>query len=421
MNSALMTLFLRLAAWGIPVAALILIGSYRLEGLVRRHESDIYTTILLYLAVGLLGLALLRGAGVVFRWAQRRRVRLGVSWVSLCLALFVADLSLRYVDGRYSSHSERIGEGFFIPVHPPAGAWGEGGREFGLDTLLDSRRNNHFFKRTVEYSYPLSYNEEGLRDRSHPVEKKEGETRILCLGDSFTEGVGAPYASAWPQQLEKILRRYKSTVRVMNGGVGGGDPFYAYRLLKTRLLKYKPDVIVVALHSSDLDDYEQKGGLERFVLGAVRPSTAPWWQPLYGCSFVVRHVAHDLLGYNGALQPQNAVLEEYTEAKEAIHGVLELFRKLALQAKFKLLVAFLPEKTEVNRGQMKLAGMVVRMGKKREIDVVDLLTYFKREVEGAPAKVDAYFWQKDLHCTPKGYAVVARGVADRIQQLGWVQ
>jgi hypothetical protein len=48
-----------------------------------------------------------------------------------------------------------------------------------------------------EVSYARQVNAMGLTDKEFTADKAPGEYRIVALGDSFTEGVGADTASTW--------------------------------------------------------------------------------------------------------------------------------------------------------------------------------------------------------------------------------
>lgn len=78
---------------------------------------------------------------------------------------------------------------------------------------------------TAEGRSITSYNERGFRDRGIEA-RKQGELRILCLGDSFVEGQQMDAAATFPRTLEHELNERVSrgrwpgvqSVRVFNGG-----------------------------------------------------------------------------------------------------------------------------------------------------------------------------------------------------------
>jgi len=432
MKSSRTDLMFRFCPWLAAVAGLVLLCFYRLEILVIECRADEYTGVLLFLALGLAGALLLRGAALVFRWRKIWRWRLGVAWVSLCLVLFVADLIVRYGDGRYSSYSERMGAGdkfagggMFLPVYTPQWKFAV---DWGLTILQDESGhlthppNLRYIRENAEFSYSVSINNEGLRDRSHPVKKEDGELRILCLGDSFTQGVGASFEHTWPQQLAGILPRAGHRVRIINGGMEGSDLYFMYRLLKTRLLKYRPDIVVVALNTTDLDEYLMRGGMERFLPGGkLQFNNGPWWQPLYASSYLVRHVIHALLGYDRMLLTSAEAKRVRRTAEEELGVVLQRFKALSSEAGFKLLVAFQPMAGEVDNGRLEMDGLMRRLQKEGRIPLVDLLGYFMHEAGVSKVNSSEYFWPMDSHNTPKGYGVVAKGIAAKLQELGWVR
>ena len=53
--------------------------------------------------------------------------------------------------------------------------------------------------------HPIEVNRYRMREVDFPDERPPGERRVLCLGDSITQGYGLAAASAWPKVLEKIL------------------------------------------------------------------------------------------------------------------------------------------------------------------------------------------------------------------------
>jgi hypothetical protein len=138
-------------------------------------------------------------------------------------------------------------------------------------------KRDHLLK-SEEYKFMRVINSEGLADREHTPAKSVGEYRILALGDSLTEGDGAHADSTWLKFLERNLKKYpiQRNLTFMNAGVCGSDPFYSYVLLKDRLIRYKPDLVLLALNASDLNDLLIRGGMERFLPdGSVKYKNPP--------------------------------------------------------------------------------------------------------------------------------------------------
>lgn len=81
-------------------------------------------------------------------------------------------------------------------------------------------------------------NSKGFRGKEFSDEKRKGIKRVIAVGDSVTFGGEVSY----PALLEKCLG---PSYEVINAGVPGYSSFQGLRLVETRLLGYKPDVLLV--------------------------------------------------------------------------------------------------------------------------------------------------------------------------------
>ncbi len=70
---------------------------------------------------------------------------------------------------------------------------------------------------------------------------------ILCVGDSFTQGVGASMANTYPAQLKKCFKEWRPdmNVEVVNKGFGGSNSAMVLDRLDKDLEKVKPDIVVL--------------------------------------------------------------------------------------------------------------------------------------------------------------------------------
>jgi lysophospholipase L1-like esterase len=391
-------------AWAAQMLSLLLVGS-----------ASVVTSLCFFAGIALAThLALGRlGGRLAVRASKLSTVQLAVA--SSFVSLTAADLYLRYGLAHYASYEEKGGFAY-APVYRSAFVnWLRSGRE----GLFVARKNASYQRRSREYAYAVSTNSEGLRDREYPERKPHGEFRILALGDSFTEGVGASLEATWPKQLESILNDGDSggRVRVINGGVAGSDPFFAYALMR-RLLRYSPDLVVVAINSGDVDDHVVRGGMERFPPGGgyvLRPG--PAWERLYAVSFVARHVVHDVLGYDRLLLRPRERLERERLAVKDIDALLDDFGKAAVAHGFSLLFVFHPLAHELEAGRTNLAETAARVEAAGATPVLDLFARFEALGRDAEGQV-RYYWPVDQHHTPAGYRVFAEAVAARVRQLG---
>jgi len=100
-------------------------------------------------------------------------------------------------------------------------------------------------------------NSAGFRDRNAiTTEKPDGAYRIICIGDSVTFGVPVhlnPPEKTFSKQLEALMdKRFGSgKVEVLNAGNPGYTSYQGLKQLKHRLLKYKPDLLIVQFAIND--------------------------------------------------------------------------------------------------------------------------------------------------------------------------
>jgi len=87
--------------------------------------------------------------------------------------------------------------------------------------------------------------------------KKEGSYRVAVMGDSFTFGVGVKAEETYAYVLQKSLDRSESgQYEVLNFGVSSFSPILELVYLKKELVRYEPDMLVLALDLCDVqDDY----------------------------------------------------------------------------------------------------------------------------------------------------------------------
>ena len=97
----------------------------------------------------------------------------------------------------------------------------------------------------------VEINSEGFRDREWPITKPHDEFRIAVLGDSYVEAVQVAieqrFTELISQQLSKEQVFADRTVCVMNFGMAGFGTGQELLLLRDRVEKYRPDVVVLGL------------------------------------------------------------------------------------------------------------------------------------------------------------------------------
>jgi hypothetical protein len=97
----------------------------------------------------------------------------------------------------------------------------------------------------------VAVNPDGMRDRDHAVEKPPGTFRIAVLGDSMTEAMQVPQERNFCSVLENRLRGCRQlagkTPETLNFGVSGYGTAQELVILQTRVWKYHPDMVLLAV------------------------------------------------------------------------------------------------------------------------------------------------------------------------------
>ena len=106
----------------------------------------------------------------------------------------------------------------------------------------------------VYMGVPVAINSVGWRDDEYSVEKTEGVSRIMMLGDSLAFGWGAPPEDVTSYRLEKMLnqdsgRKYE----VLNTGIGNTNTAMQTAFFLNRGYRYKPDIVVLNYFINDAE------------------------------------------------------------------------------------------------------------------------------------------------------------------------
>lgn len=105
---------------------------------------------------------------------------------------------------------------------------------------------------------------------SNNSREKKGLT-IVCLGDSYTYGLGVSTDESYPRQLDKMLHdKDIPGITIVNLGSPGGNSYRILNIFKENIKLYSPDIAIVMVGLNNLWNLE---GLERFgfIAGNGRP------------------------------------------------------------------------------------------------------------------------------------------------------
>lgn len=118
-----------------------------------------------------------------------------------------------------------------------------------------NRPGAEYVQRTPEMRSVVAINANGLRaPHDFALEKAPGVRRIAVFGDSYLLGYEASYDDMATTQLERTLRQSKCPVEVLNFSVSGFGTAEMLRTLEKEGLRYGPDAVIFQWHHTDPDD-----------------------------------------------------------------------------------------------------------------------------------------------------------------------
>ena len=106
---------------------------------------------------------------------------------------------------------------------------------------------DHIPAKHREHPELYNINSEGFRGPEFSKDKADNTYRIIAVGGSTTFGSGVTDENTWPRILEKKLQNLSESknIEVINAGIGAITSFNESKLIKEKLIHYKPDLIIV--------------------------------------------------------------------------------------------------------------------------------------------------------------------------------
>lgn len=281
-----------------------------------------------------------------------------------------------------------------------------------------------------EFDFDYEHNSFGLRDVEHAAEKPEGVFRILGLGDSFTYGVGASFENTYLYRLERMLNEREGDHPMVEIVKAGIPSYYAEpeRLfLQHYGVKYKPDIIIVGFLPNDVGDTYM--GMDWLTVG-----TDSYLKTRFGESlgefgtwlFINSHSARIVLlkiAYLKTVRERVPVWPEvyrggglHENEWKKVEAEYEKMIKIADDAGAKIVFVHIPQKmsymTEVaDYPARRLSEWAESQG----VAFIDVLPAMRK---ASTERIT--YWEKDGHCTPAGYGVIAEAIYSEMINKGLV-
>lgn len=297
------------------------------------------------------------------------------------------------ITGIYKTYSEKIGNGYTSYYGVKLPTW--------YHHWQPSSQNCF---NQIEFKYCYQYNSLGLRDIEWSSQRPDSVKRVIILGDSFTEGDGAPNGENFPSYFEKSLNSESNRWQVYNGGVCGSDPFFNFQFFKTVILpKYNYDVVLLLVNSSDISDYIYRGGMERFKNDSTTHfRKSPWFEIFYHYSHFARGVSK-LVGLTDELVSKNQLEKYQINAIREIAEVYSQINEMTKNDNTRILVVMhtFPGIVSTKEATNDYINNIEPLLNEAKIPCINICN--KMEVVFSELDYDKYAWKENGHFNGFGY------------------
>ncbi|NLH50482.1 MAG: hypothetical protein GX444_18045 [Myxococcales bacterium] len=248
------------------------------------------------------------------------------------------------------------------------------------------------------------------------LEKPRPNTfRILCSGDSHTYGMDAPADLSYPRQLGNLLnsRSLKTGYQVVNGGVPGFNSSQALRQIKETLEKpeSRPDLVIVCAGKNNDHNFQEARFWREETL-KTQPIRAQVRELLersktYQLGKITVYNLQRSLGSDHDLQYSSLIKDDEFLTRWLIQDYGEMIETVRQKNVHILFLNYFLACRSVDDALQSTA-------KKYGVGFVDVRSF--RQPFGLTMKLVG----DTLHPNEKGYAAIARFVADALMENGLI-
>ncbi len=355
---------------------------------------------LLHLLIGLIGMR------------KHKRQIIWVAAFSITFFLIAFELILR-INGHHASYTEHGLKGNYASPYVTQEQgwlhiWGkneEHSANNGPDRPVLTRKTNSL----------------GLTGPDPAIEKDSNAYRIIAFGDSFTEGWGTTEDSSWVNVFKGLVDDEipDKQVEAINAGVAGSDPLFGYIFLKTEMLNYNPDLVLVTINYSDEGDVMLRGGLERFLPdGTTQYTDAPKWERLYAVSYSFRWLIRKMVAMDDLLIPDAEREQRREKAIEDLDEGLQALEVLSEQSNIPIALVFHPMFNEIFMLEYEsdFQRLIDEFRSRNKVIVVDAMPHFRDSLGLTEETVYGYYLDGDYHHNGKGYRELAKAIFNSLKE-----
>ncbi len=288
--------------------------------------------------------------------------------------------------------------------------------------------------------HPERVNERGYRGPLLPTERTPGVRRIATLGDSSTFGARVSYADSYSGRLPAILKARGIETEVLNGGVVGFSIRQGLARYRALVREHGPDVVVAAFGAVN-ESFAGRGTSDDDQIERNLSQDTWWWHTkrwLREHSRLVHLADYGAESLRGGREKVLAAVKERSREhwkvnEDAFAVDWPGVRRVSV-ARFRELLTTLRDAVADDGAQLVLLSMPRHERHEKRCPILlayteALLDVAKREaiplVDGRAAFADArprqpgapLFVPDGYHPSPRGHAILASALADRIAAL----
>lgn len=173
-----------------------------------------------------------------------------------------------------------------------------------------------------------------------------------------------------------------------------------------------PDIVTVAINSTDIGDIRIRGGMERFNgSDTIRAKQGPRWEWLYAHSYFVRFFVHRIMQYDLYLTSPHAAEHDTQQAIETLKNIMTHFVDLGRRNNTRVIFIFHPVFYEIIAGENQCSKLI-EYAQSQKYEYVDVYGFFS-DHNIAKHNAHQYFWKNDSHCNNTGYSLFTAAIAEK--------
>ncbi|MBN1689185.1 MAG: hypothetical protein JW893_08800 [Candidatus Omnitrophica bacterium] len=353
---------------------------------------------------------------------------------AVVFSFFLAEVALRIFNVEQPKMSNQPKEDWVLV---PERVWTEHHPELGWY----HQSMKHAFLPTTEGEVDVHTNRDGFRGvRDYSLEKQEGITRVLFLGDSFVFGYGVKDGEGVCAQLERL----DSRPEVLNLGVPGygiDQILMSYRVIGK---KFHPDIVLIGVFPEQFwratrafaDSGHAKPYFKLLANGDLVLKNVPVPQPFELTTnqypilvernpielLLMKSEVYKLMRKGMLRLGKNLKILDPDLTDEWILGqamLKQLITEIKESHSIPVLVVIPPDRWVKGERKFSLEKSLVRFADRMDVPFLDLTPIFRRKV--SEEGLTKYYIQDDWHWTAEGHRLAAKSIYDYLIQQGYLK